>query len=86
MCSKGDYFQGKYQAEDGYVGGSRPLYFPVFVDDIEDDMTDEQLEARYEELAYEHFLQNVHCHPYRLEEFKEWARKVISERTENENG
>lgn len=84
MCSKGNYFQGQYQVDDGYVGASRPQHFPVFMDDIEDDMTDDQLESLYEDLAYEHFLQNVSCITSRLGEFKVWAKKVMAERSEDE--
>ena len=77
-------FQGKYEVSDGYVGGSRPKYFSVFADDLEDDMTDDALENLYEESAYEHFLGNVNCDTYRKDEFIAWAKEVIKNRG-NEN-
>lgn len=80
MSSTEDRFQGVYEVQDGYVSGSRPKYFRIAASDVEDDMSDDDLERLYEEEAQHHFEQNVSPAVGRVDEFVAWAKNVISKR------
>jgi hypothetical protein len=73
-------FKGMYEVADGYVGGSRPQFFSVHAGDLEDDMTDEDLERLYEEEAQAHFEQHIAPNVSRVAEFVAWARAQIANR------
>ena len=45
-----DTFKVRWQASDGYVGGSRPQSFTVSDDDLDDDMTDKELRELFDDL------------------------------------
>ena len=73
-------FQGRYQVQDGYAGGSRPQYVPIDDDGIEDDMTDEEMIEYYENAIQEHFEKNVTPGAERVDEFVSWAREQLANR------
>ena len=75
-----DKFQGRYQVDDGYAGGSRPQHFTVNEWELEDDMTDADLERLYEELAEDHFRENISFSLSRSADFVEWAKKKLADR------
>lgn len=53
-----------YENDNGYCGGSMPHHCAVFIDDFEDDMTDEQIEDQVFEILTEDFINNhtsVYC-------------------------
>jgi hypothetical protein len=75
-------FQGKYTVADGYANqGSRPHTFTFYSGDLEDGMTDTDLENAYEQAVQDHFEQHITPEPDRLDEFKAWARKELLERS-----
>ena len=49
----------RWQAEDGYCGGSRPQYVTIYESDIEDDMTDDDLERLLDDVVQDDFNQKV---------------------------
>lgn len=73
-------FQGRYGVNDGYAGGARPHHFTVYDYELEDDMTDDQLERLYEEAVEESFAQNITPYPERVDEFIAWAREQLAAR------
>jgi hypothetical protein len=77
-------FEGEYEVEDGYCGGARPQYFTVDEQDIDDDMSDSDLEELYKDVAQEHFEQNISFHLHDVEGFVEWAKERIRERVGEE--
>ena len=77
-------FRGRYEIDDGYAGGARPQYFTVDADDLEDDMTDEDIAALYDAQATEAFHNNVTCSATDGDKFLAWARGQIAERKKAE--
>jgi hypothetical protein len=73
-------FEGTYEVEDDYVGKSRPHHFDIDEYDIEDDMTDDDIEQLYEDFAQADFEQNVSFRLCDVGEFVEWAKERIRER------
>lgn len=78
-------FRAMYEIDDGYAGGARPQYFAIRPDELEEDMTDDDLEAFYEESCDEHMRQNIGCSPSRVDEFVEWAREVLAARQQEDS-
>ena len=74
------FFKGQYVIEDGYVGGDRPQQFAVQAWELEDDMTDEQLEALYESVAEECFRENIGISVRKVDQFVAWAREQLNQR------
>lgn len=79
-----DAFDGRYEVDDGYAGGSRPQHFRVYATDLDDEMTDEELVAFYEEVADDCFRQNIGITLRREAEFVSWARGVLNARKAEE--
>ena len=83
-------FEGEYEIDDGYCGGARPQYFTVDEQDIDDDMSDSDLEELYEEAAQEHFEEhferNISFHLHDVEGFVEWAKEIIREKSRGRRG
>ena len=77
-------FEARYQVEDGYAGGTRPQYFTIDAGDLEDDMTDDELESLYHEKCEEDMRQKIGCGPNRIDEFVAWAREQLNERAKGE--
>lgn len=75
-------FRARYEIDDGYAGGARPQYFAIRPDELEEDMTDDDLEAFYDESCAEHMQQNIGCSPSRVDEFIEWARAMLAARNQ----
>lgn len=73
-------FEGIYQVEDGYAGGARPQYFTIDDSDIEDDMSESDLEELFEEFAQDDFEDKISFCTQNGYEFVEWAKKVIKDR------
>lgn len=73
-------FKARYQAQDGYAGGSRPKHFTIISDELEDDMDEESLIAFYEDAVQSHFEQNVTPGAERVDEFVAWAREQLAKR------
>lgn len=81
---KKDKFEGQYQVEDGYVGGSRPHYFTVRARDIDVDETEESLNILYDDLVQEHFTQSISPYGKNRAEFVAWAQEVQRKEREGE--
>lgn len=76
-------FNGKYEVYDGYAGGARPQHFSVLADEIQDDMSDEDLQSFFFELAEEAMRSTVEVCKTNHDEFIEWAREVLAKRAAN---
>lgn len=76
-----DYFNCRYELEDGYVGGSRPQTFRVRAADLEDDVSDEALEQAFHAMAEEHRNENIGIASLNIDEFKQWARAQVASRS-----
>lgn len=73
-------FQARYQVHDGYAGGARPKHFTISADDLEDDMTEEQLVEFYESSVQDHYDEHVFPGAERVDEFVAWARAQLAAR------
>lgn len=76
-------FQGRYQVQDGYAGGSRPQHVSIFSDDLEEDMTDDELVEFYENEIQNHFYERISPGAERVDEFVAWARDQLAKRGAN---
>lgn len=74
-------FKARYEVGDGYVG-SRPQNFTIRAEDLDEDMTDSELETLYEDMCQEHMQEHIVCATSRVDEFVEWAREVLAARTQ----
>lgn len=75
-------FEARYQVDDGYAGGARPQAFEISAEDIEDDMSESDLQDLYHTMCEEDMQQRIGCCVMRVDEFVEWAQSVISARKE----
>lgn len=73
-------FEGIYEVESGYAGRSRPQYFTIDADDLDDDMTDEELLELHEEFARAAFQQLITFRATNSKEFIAWAREQLTAR------
>lgn len=78
--TKGVCFTGRYELEDGYVGGSRPQCFKIPEDAIEVGMGNDALERLFYEFAEEHRNQCIGIAALNCEDFIKWANAKQSER------
>ena len=79
-------FKGIYKVDDGYAGGSRPRYFDIEDFEIEDDMSDGDLEELYENIMIEDFEDKIHPYGQNVQEFIQWAKEQIAkDREEDED-
>ncbi len=76
-------FKAIYQADDGYCGGSRPQSFKISRDEIEDDMTRDDLTEMFEDMVQDDFEQKVRPSEGNYEEFIEWALEIIENREDD---
>ena len=74
-------FKARYEVDDGYVG-IRPQNFTIRAEDLDEYMTDSELETLYEGMCEEHMQQHIVCATSRVDEFVEWAREVLAARTQ----
>lgn len=74
-------FKARYQVQDGYAGGARPQHFIIGADDLNDDMTDEQLMEFYESSVQDHYNEKVSPGAERIDEFVAWARTQLANRS-----
>jgi hypothetical protein len=73
-------FECRYELEDGYVGKSRPQTFYILESDLEDGMTDADLDNLFHEMAEEHRNREIGIAEQNVSEFKAWAREMLSAR------
>ena len=73
-------FEARYQAQDGYAGGDRPIHFKIDALDLEEGMDDEALREFYFDSVQGHFEQRVTPGPERVDEFVAWAKEQLSKR------
>lgn len=71
-------FQATYGISDGYAGGDRPHHFSISSDEIEDDMTDEDLKTLYTDYVQDDFNDKIYPVPRKVDEFVAWAREQIN--------
>lgn len=81
-----DTFEAQYQVEDGYAGSARPKYFNIRPEDLDEDMTDEDLEEFYLQSVEDHFKDHIYPCAEKVEQFVEWARKKLKEQASSEVG
>lgn len=70
-------FKASYEINDGYAGRSRPQNFTINAGDIEEDMSDDDLLAFYEEACEEHMRERIGITTMKHEQFLAWARAQI---------
>lgn len=75
------FFEATYHVADGYVCGDRPHYFKISPEDLEDDMTDEDLSELFDEFMLGHFESNVFPESTDYDSFISWARQQLSTRS-----
>lgn len=75
------FFEATYYVADGYVGGDRPHYFKISPNDLEEDMTDEDLSELFEEFMLSHFAANIFPESTNCDSFISWARQQLSTRS-----
>lgn len=73
-------FEGTYEVDDGYVSKGRPKPFEIDADDLDDDMTDDEIVELYETTAREAFEQEVTWYAKDGDEFLAWAREQLAAR------
>lgn len=73
-------FEARYQVADGYAGGAHPQYFKISADELESDMTDDDLEQFYEDAVSEDFQRRISPNSERVDAFIAWAREQIAKR------
>ena len=76
--SAGETFEACYEVADGYVGRRRPKTFKIYANQLDEDLSEEELEELYDELVEDHFRQNIFPESERKEEFVQWAKKKIA--------
>lgn len=79
-----DRFEVTWETDDGYVGGSRPHHFNIQEDDLSDDETDTSLSALFQDMMQADFEQTVSPYSGDEEEFIEWAKQRLAERSQSE--
>lgn len=78
-------FTGRYEIDDGYAGGARrPQYFRIDADNLDDEMTDDDITALYHAQAIEAFHNNITCYAVDGNEFLAWAHEQIAARKQEE--
>lgn len=77
-------FQGRYEIEDGYAGGSRPQFFTIDAEELDDDMTDSDIASLYEDSAKAAFNQTTFF-TVDSDDFLKWAREQLKARKEAES-
>lgn len=77
-------FEGTYEVDDGYVGKGRPKPFEIDADDLDDDMTDDEIAELYDNSARDAFEQEVTYYTNNGDEFLAWAREQLAARKEEE--
>ena len=77
-------FEVKWEAEDGYCGGSAPQSFYIDAHELEEDMSEEEIVNLFEESLRDEFLQTVHPVAENQDEFVEWAKMIIAQLKEPE--
>ncbi len=78
--SKPDKFHVKYEIDDGYVGGARPQRFNIGADNLEDGMTDAEIEQLLDDMTHEDFLQKASPCIDNRDEFVAWAKAQLTAR------
>ena len=81
-----DAFKCIYDVDDGYAGGSRPHSFSIWQSELDEDMTEEDVDNLFEERMQESFLQRLSPYGRNKESFINWALEVIETiKEENED-
>jgi hypothetical protein len=75
-------FEVTWEADDGYVGASRPHSFHISPDDIEKDMSDADLGKLLDDEIQNDFEQEVNPYAKNRDEFIAWA-KAVQEKMED---
>jgi len=73
-------FEAEYQVEDGYANGARPQTFKIYVENLEDDASDDALREFYDNEVDENFKNNekIYPSPRKLDQFVAWAKAKIA--------
>lgn len=75
-------FLGEYLIGCQYPTSNMPMRFRVGLEDIDDDMSDDEIREIYQQACEEHFLQNVSCDYQKETAFVEWVRAQLSTQIE----
>jgi hypothetical protein len=79
-----EHFRITWEVDDGYVGKSRPQQCFIEENDIEEDMTEEDLRELFSTVIQDSFEQKVNPVSDDESEFLEWA-KTIQEKIKNDS-
>jgi hypothetical protein len=74
-------FIAEYELPGSYAGFTCVVHFYISADDLEDDMEEAQLVEFYESSVQDHYSKNIHPNMGRVDEFIEWARIQLDNRT-----
>jgi acetylglutamate synthase len=72
-----DSFEVKWQADDGYAGGSRPQHFNIDSNVLDDSMTESDLRQMFQEELEQEFANKVHAVTQDEDAFVRWAQAKI---------
>lgn len=75
-------FNGAYEINDGYAGKSRPQSFSVSSNEIDDDMTEDEIRELYANLAEADFQARITVSVSREDAFVSWALEQLEARQE----
>jgi len=85
MLAMTDKFKGRYLVGDIYAGQAQVEYFTFCAGDLEDDMTDGDLEREYELAMQDHFEQHIRPESDLVPEFIAWAREQLVRRAKEQS-
>lgn len=74
MIKSTDKFKITYEANDGYVGGARPQYTSIDIDELGGNESDQDLKDLFWNEIQRHFQETVNPHSEQEDEFVAWAR------------
>ncbi len=75
-------FKVIWSVDDGYVGKDRPHSLDIEPSDIEDDMTDDDLERLLDDSVRDAFEREISATARNADEFLEWARGIRDSKNE----
>jgi hypothetical protein len=77
---KREGFKVAWQIDDGYIGKDRPHSFYVAADDLDDDMSEEEIRKTFSDMLQEEFESNASPTTEDEEAFVEWAKQQLAQR------
>lgn len=75
-------FRATYEVADGYAGQAAPQYFSISSDEIDDDMSDDDIREIFYDLMQNHFecFISPEATEEHIDDFVRWAKEQIANR------